>query len=202
MRDGHGAPHGHHAHALDASGNDQILCPGKYALRGEVDRLLRGAALPVDGHAWHVLRQAGRQPGVPRDVNRLRADLRDAAHDHIFDRRRVDPGACDQFPQHVRCEVGGVDRREATVPLANGASNRPDDVCLRHDATSMTHAAPPPACPRGGMRTLTFAVTLRLPRRLASAIAPAWVLSSVDYRARSCSRTATIRECGTPGSRG
>ena len=47
--------------------------PDSTALGGEVDGLLGRAALAVDGDARHALRQPGRQPGIPRDVDGLRA---------------------------------------------------------------------------------------------------------------------------------
>ena len=53
-----GRAHRDHAHALHAGGDDQVLGAGHDALRGEVDRLLRRAALPVDGHAGHAARAA------------------------------------------------------------------------------------------------------------------------------------------------
>ena len=172
VRQGHGAAHRHHAHALDAGRDHQVLGPGQHALRSEMHGLLRRPALAVDGHAGHGLRQPSRQPRVPGDVDGLRADLGNAAHDDVFDRGRIDARPSDQLAQHVCREVYRVDRRKATVPLADGASDRPDDVCLRHDATSMTPAALPPACTRAdsSARRPTFAVTLRLPRSLASAI--------------------------------
>src|SRR5262249_44010770 len=76
MRQRDRAPHRDHAHALDAGCNHEILSAGEYTLRGEVNCLLRRAALPVDSHSGHVLRESGRQPGVPGDVDGLWANLR------------------------------------------------------------------------------------------------------------------------------
>ena len=67
--------------------------PGHHALGREVHRLLGGAALPVDGHAGHVVGQPGHQPGGAGDVAGLGADGVAAAHDHVVDGRRVDAGA-------------------------------------------------------------------------------------------------------------
>ena len=54
------------------------------------------AALPVDGHAGHVVGQPGDQPGGPGDVAGLRADGVAAAEDDVVDRARVDVGAVEQ----------------------------------------------------------------------------------------------------------
>src|SRR5260370_1153367 len=93
----------------------------------------RGAALPVDGAAGHALGQSRRQPRLPRDVQRLRADLGNASHDHVFDRGRVDAGAYHEFTQHVRGEVHRVEPRQPPVPLPDRGPDRSDDVCLSHD---------------------------------------------------------------------
>ena len=83
-------------HVLQAAGDDEVLGAGHDALRGEVHGLLRGAALPVDGHAGHVVGQPGDQPGGAGDVAGLRADGVAAAHDHVVDGARVDAGALDE----------------------------------------------------------------------------------------------------------
>jgi hypothetical protein len=88
---------GHHGHVLHPGGDHQVLRAGQHALRREVQRLLRRAAGPGDGHAGHALGQAGREPGGARDVAGLRPDLADAAHDHVLDGGGVDPGAGDQL---------------------------------------------------------------------------------------------------------
>ena len=55
-------------------------------LRGrEVHGLLRRAALKVDRRRRGLDREALLQPGVAADVQALRAELRDAAGDHVLD---------------------------------------------------------------------------------------------------------------------
>ena len=63
------------AHRLDTAGDGKVVVAGDDTRRREVHGLLRRTALPVDGRARNVLRQAGRHPGVARDVGRLLADL-------------------------------------------------------------------------------------------------------------------------------
>ena len=58
---------------------------GRNQVRGEVDRLLAGAALPIHRRRGNRDGEARLQDGVARDVERLLADLADAAHHHVFD---------------------------------------------------------------------------------------------------------------------
>ena len=80
---------------------------------GEVQRLLAGAALPVERGAGHRLGPAGGEHGVAADVPRLLADLGDAAPDDVVDVGRVEPGALGERAQHVRRQVDRVDAGEA-----------------------------------------------------------------------------------------
>ena len=62
---------------------------------GEIDRLLRGAALTVDRGRRGLDRQAGLEPRVAADVVRLLAVLLHAAGDHVLHRFGRDPRALD-----------------------------------------------------------------------------------------------------------
>ena len=108
--------------------------PESTRLRGEVDRLLRRAALAVDGDAGHALGQPRRQPRRTRDVEGLRADLADAAHDHVVDRLGVDPGTLRS--SSARARRGRPDAPPPAHPSpADRGTDRPDDVRLGHDAS-------------------------------------------------------------------
>ena len=76
------------AHVLDARADHRVVHARGDQPGGEVDRLLRGSALAVDGRAGRLDRQALLQPRVARDVQALLAELRDAAGDHVFDLAR------------------------------------------------------------------------------------------------------------------
>ena len=108
-----------------------------------MDRLLGRPALPVDGDAGHALRQAGRQPGVPGDVEGLRADLRNAPHDHVVDRGGVDPGPVHQPAQGMGTEVDRVDPGQGSVPLADRGAHRTGYERFRHHG--LRPRAPGPA---------------------------------------------------------
>ena len=56
-------------------GDDDVVGARHDALGGEVQRLLAGAALAVDGGRRHRLGPARREHGVATDVERLLADL-------------------------------------------------------------------------------------------------------------------------------
>src|SRR6266511_2419009 len=129
--------------SLDTTGDHQVVGAGEHALRGEVERLLRGAALAVDGGARHLLGQAGRQPRGARDVEALRPDLVDTAEDHVLDRSRVRTGALHQHLEHVRRQIGGMHAGESAAPTPDRRAHRLDDVCLGHQS------APCPPRPLG-----------------------------------------------------
>ncbi len=161
-RQAHRRAHRHLAHALHPGRHDQVLGARQHPLRGEVHGLLRGSALPVDGDTRDAFRQPGGQPRGPGDVDRLRADLGHAPHDHVLDRRRVHSGARDELAEHVRGQVSRVHLGQAAVALAYRGSYRVNDVCLSHDV--LQHV--PRGCrgafiPRAGL--LTSLLTSRLP---------------------------------------
>ena len=86
--------------------------PDMTRLGGEVDGLLGGAALAVDGGAGDVLGEPGHQPARAGDVARLGTDGVDAAEHHVLDGAGVDAGAFDQRLDAWRTEVGRVHVRE------------------------------------------------------------------------------------------
>ena len=94
-------PIGHPAHDLDAAARRrrrrrrQATSDG-----GQVGRLLRRAALAVDGGGRDRDRQAGGEPRGAGDVEGLHADLADAAADDLADLGRVDARAVDELPLH------------------------------------------------------------------------------------------------------
>ena len=96
------------AHVLQAAGDDDVLGSAHDALRCEVDGLLAGPALPVDGGAGHLERETGCEPGGPGDVARLATDGVEAAEHHVVDGRGVDAGALDECGDDVGAEIGGV----------------------------------------------------------------------------------------------
>jgi hypothetical protein len=88
--------HGGGGHDLDAGGDHDVVGPGHDALGGEVGRLLRRAALAVDGGGGHGVGPAGGEHGGAADVDRLVADLHDAAHDHVLDEGGIEVVALDE----------------------------------------------------------------------------------------------------------
>ena len=160
----------HARHHLDPAGDHRIVCAADHALRREMDRLLAGAALPVDRRARHALGEAGRQRGVAPDIDRLLADLADAARDHVVDQRRVDPGAlrpapgaysasrstgCQSFSCPPRRPIGV--RTASTITASRGARS----LCclLRHRWTS---GSPCDRCMMAVAKSLRSSRRLRL----------------------------------------
>ena len=103
-----------------------------------MDGLLGGAALAVDGGGGDGFGQAGAEPGVPRGVHGLLADLVDGAADHVVDEGRVDAAAVDERAEGVGEEGYGVDVGEGAAGLAL-AYRGPDGF----DDDGVTHGALP-----------------------------------------------------------
>ncbi len=104
--------------------------PGSDQRRGEVDGLLGGAALAIDRGRGRLDRQAGLEPGVAADVDRLLAELLHAAGDDVLDLRGIDSRALDQ----LRIGVGEQGRGMGVlvialllVPAADRGPHRLDD---------------------------------------------------------------------------
>ena len=97
------------AHVLDATGEDQIGSAGHDRLCAKGNRLLAGAALPVDGDAGNLFGEAGGQPGQPTDIAGLSADGIDAADDGVIDSRRVDVVAVEDAAEHMHAQIDRMD---------------------------------------------------------------------------------------------
>ena len=93
----------------------------------EVRRLLRRAALAVDGRRRDLEREPGAQPRGAGDVERLLADLAHAAADDLADLERVDAGPLDRGPLHEAEQVGGVHGGERAVAAPERRAHGLDD---------------------------------------------------------------------------
>ena len=95
-------------------------------------RLLRRAALAVDGGARHVVGKTGDEPARARDVAGLGSDGVDTAEHDVVDCGGIDVDAGHQGPDRVRAEIGRVHSREGSAPAPDGAAHCVDDVGLGH----------------------------------------------------------------------
>jgi hypothetical protein len=127
-----GAPDGHLAHVLDATGDHEVVDAGHDPLGGELDRLLAGTASPVDRRRRDGLGKARREPAGARRIARLGADLIRAPEDHIVDGVGGDTRALHHGPHRKPAEVGGVDRGIRAVAPADRRADRLDDEGLTH----------------------------------------------------------------------
>ena len=93
--------HGGPGHDFDAAADDDVVGPGDDALGAEVEGLLGGAALAVDGGGRDGFGVAGGQDGVASDVEGLLTHLHHAAHDHVVDQGRVEVVALHQGLQRL-----------------------------------------------------------------------------------------------------
>jgi hypothetical protein len=120
------------AHRLDAAGDPDVDGARGDQSGDQPVGLLAAAALAVDSHRANVLGQAGDQPADPRDVVGLLAELRDAAADDLLDVAGVDAGLLDERPLRGAQQLGGMQARQPSVPLANGTAGGFNDDRVTH----------------------------------------------------------------------
>ena len=58
----------HPGHGLHAARDGNVILPAHHCSRSEVDGLLRRAALPIDGGAWHLLWPTCREDSIASDI--------------------------------------------------------------------------------------------------------------------------------------
>jgi len=109
---------------------------GHHRLGGEVDGLLRGTALPVDGGPRYRHGELRRQHRVAADVHRLLADLHHAPHENVLDEGRIGARAIDQGVEHAGRQIHRMPARQPSpAPTARG-THRGNNVCLSHSNSS------------------------------------------------------------------
>ena len=150
---------------LDAAADHRVVHAGGDQRGGEVDGLLGGAALAVDGGGGRLDRQALLQPGVAGDVEALLAELLHAAGDHVFDLGGVDAGARDDLAVALaeqRVGVGVLVVALLLVPAPDRRAHGLDD----HDLAALwlPHVGSPPerVC-SGVLRIGSGAALIRAP---------------------------------------
>src|SRR5260370_3063102 len=97
-----------------------------------MERLLARAALAVDGGRGGRKREAGGQPSVAPDVQRLLADLAHAPEDDIFDQLWFDARAVNDLLQHERAEDDRMNFLELAVATPDWGSHGLDDHYFAH----------------------------------------------------------------------
>jgi hypothetical protein len=102
-----------------------------------VQRLLRGAALPVDARARHALRQLRCEHCIARDVAGLLPDLADAAHDDVVDERRVCVRARHQFVEHLAGKIRGMPLGQPARFATRGRAHSGDDIGSAHEKSPL-----------------------------------------------------------------
>ncbi len=149
-------------HVLDAASDRGVVDAGGDQGRGEVDGLLGGAALAVDGGRRGLDGQAGLEPGVAGDVDPLLAELLHAAGDDILHLGGVDPGALDHLGVGLGKQVGGVDVLVVALLLVAAADRRAD--CLDDYDLTAAELAVSVACHRACLRSIDWSVNQRVLR--------------------------------------
>src|SRR5690606_4732096 len=130
----------------DAAGDDDVVDAGGDQGGAVVDGLLGRAALAVDGCGRGLHRQAGLEPGVAADVERLLAELLHAAGDDVTGLRRVDTAALEELAVGPRQQVRGVQVAVVALLRVAAADRRPhrlDDYHLAAAETALPVLAHP-----------------------------------------------------------
>ena len=120
------------AHQFHATGEGDIDDAAADQRGGEVGGLLATAALGVDGGGRGGDGQPGAEPCGAGDVERLLADLADAAADDLIDLGRVDAGPVDDGLLDGGQHLGRVHGGQAAVALADGRADGVDDDDVAH----------------------------------------------------------------------
>ncbi|EUA07574.1 hypothetical protein I546_5177 [Mycobacterium kansasii 732] len=149
-----GGPERYPAHDLDTTGHHDVLLARHHRVHREVEGLLAGSASPVDGGARNALRPARSQDREASNIARLVADLGHAAPDHVVDDVWTDPGALQQFVEHDRGEVCGMDAGQPAVALAYSGTDGFDDDCFPHASAPISTPVPAPSTSKPSKRSL------------------------------------------------
>jgi hypothetical protein len=88
-----------------------------------MQRLLRRTALTVNRYSRHALRQFGRQHTVAPDMLALFSGLRDAAENHVLDRRGIEAGARQERVEAHRAEIDGMHAGQSPLATSSRHSN-------------------------------------------------------------------------------
>src|SRR4029450_1357650 len=155
-------------------------------------------ALPVDGGAGDVLRPAGGQHGVARDVDRLGAGLHDATHDDVLDHGRIDLVALDQRAEAFATQVDGVPAGKLAVALAPCGTDGIDDAGGGH---GLLLCLAGPRCPqslggRAGSLTVRSSQSADHPAQIATTAYSGPSRRGARRGARPPSTAATRRDTG------
>ncbi len=119
-----------HRHVLGAAGEDEVRLAELDLLRAKQDRLQARAAEPVDREGGGLLRHAGREADVPREVHGVAARLEDVAEDDLVDLVGRDLRALERALRGDDAEVGGggVAQRAAVGAEGGARAAQDDDV--------------------------------------------------------------------------
>src|SRR5207237_3561368 len=124
----------------------EVVAAGHDALSRELDCLQTRAALAIDGRGRRGLWQAGVEPRVACDVQRLLTDLADAAANRIFDLLGIDSGSFEEALEGKAEHLDRMPGAELTATLAKRRAHRAEDDGLAPVACAVAaahHRAPP-----------------------------------------------------------
>ena len=136
-------PQRHPAHRLHAAGDAGLDRVGRDEAGHEVRRLLRRAALGVQGQAARLVRQARVQPRGAGDVAGLLARLGHAAAGHLLHLGGVDARAIEQPALGAAEDLRGVHACEYPAAFANRCPDSLHDHRSAHRSSLCARSAVP-----------------------------------------------------------
>jgi hypothetical protein len=127
---------GHHerraAHALDATGDEQVALARGDHLRGIGHRVQAARAVALEHRAADLDRQAGEQAGMARDAARVFAALVGAADHDVLELLGLEAAARHQFLHHAGEQVVGANAGQRAGVAADGGAESVVQVCVEH----------------------------------------------------------------------
>src|SRR6266498_2268988 len=120
------------AHDFDAAADRGGCRTCVHRGRGQVDRLLAGAALAVDRCHANLVPQTRVQPGIAADMAALLARLGDASGENLADRPRTESGPLHDGTLYVPEHGLGLETGEPATALADRRPDRCHDDRLAH----------------------------------------------------------------------
>ena len=75
--------------------------------------------MSIKRHRWNAVIEPRRQPAIPADVERLRADLPNAAPDDVVNVGWINGNPVHQTAEDFRSEINGMDSAQSTSEAAH-----------------------------------------------------------------------------------
>src|SRR3989442_917943 len=123
------------AHALDASGDEDVAFAGLDRPRGGVDRGEPGGTQAIEGHRGDGAREACQEGGHPGDISVVLPRLVRATEVDLFHDRRIEARAAHDLPDDERRQVIGPHVLQVAVMTPHRGPDGSHNYRFRHSAS-------------------------------------------------------------------